>query len=142
MSSTLAPLLVAGSAGIVLALGLIHLWYTFRGVKLHPRDTKLVAAMQQVSPVLTRQTTMWKCWIGFNASHSLGAMLFGAVYGYLALREGAFLFQSWYLMLVGLATLGGYAFLGRTYWFSVPFRCIVLAMVLYGAALVAVATGA
>ena len=45
-------------------------------------------------------------------------------------------------MLVGLAMLGGYAFLGRTYWFSVPFRCIVLATVLYGAALVAVATGA
>ena len=134
-------MLVAGSAGIVLALGLIHLWYTFRGVMLYPRDTKLVAAMQQVSPVLSRQTTMWKAWVGFNASHSFGAMLFGAVYGYLALRQGAFLFQSWWLMLVGLAMLGGYAFLGRTYWFSVPFRCIVLATVLYGAALVAVATG-
>jgi hypothetical protein len=142
MISTFAPLLVAGSAGIVLALGLIHLWYTFQGVKLHPRDAKLLAAMQHVSPVLTRQTTMWKCWVGFNASHSLGAMLFAAVYGYLALREGAFLFQSWYLMLVGLAMLGGYAFLGRSYWFSVPFRCIVLATVLYAAALAMTIAGA
>ncbi len=28
--------------------------------------------MQQVSPVITRQTTMWKAWVGFNASHSYG----------------------------------------------------------------------
>ena len=138
----LAPLLVAASAAIILLLGLVHLLYTFRGVKLHPRDAKLVAAMRQVSPVLTRQTTMWKAWVGFNASHSFGAMLFGAVYGYLALLQSAFLFRSWYLMLVGLAMLGGYVFLGRRYWFSVPFRCIVLATVLYAAALAAVAAGA
>jgi hypothetical protein len=27
---------------------------------------------------------MWKAWVGFNASHSYGAILFGLVYGYLA----------------------------------------------------------
>jgi hypothetical protein len=141
-AGALAPLLVAASAAIILLLGLVHLLYTFRGVKLHPRDAKLVAAMRQVSPVLTRQTTMWKTWVGFNASHSLGAMLFGAVYGYLALMQGAFLFQSWYLLLVGLAMLAAYAFLGWRYWFSVPFRGIVLATVLYAAALAMIAAGA
>jgi hypothetical protein len=137
-----APLLVAASAAIIALLGVVHLLYTFRGVKLHPRDATLVAAMRQVSPVLTRQTTMWKAWVGFNASHSFGAMLFGAVYGYLALAHGAFLFGSWYLQLVGLAMLAGYAFLGRRYWFSVPFRCIVLATVLYAAALATIVASA
>jgi hypothetical protein len=137
-----APLLVAASAAIIALLGVVHLLYTFRGVKLHPRDATLVAAMRQVSPVLTRQTTMWKAWVGFNASHSFGAMLFGAVYGYLALVHGAFLFGSWYLQLVGLAMLAGYAFLGRRYWFSVPFRCIVLATVLYAAALATIVASA
>ena len=92
--------------------------------------------MKYVSPVITRQTTMWKAWIGFNASHSYGALLFGAVYGYLAIVHSAFLFQSRFLLLVGLALLGGYVFLGKVYWFSVPFRGIVLSTALYLAALV------
>jgi hypothetical protein len=87
--------------------------------------------------VITRETTMWKAWIGFNASHSYGAILFGAVYGYLALVHSAFLFQSRFLLLLGLLLLAGYVFLGKRYWFSVPFRGIVLASALYGVGLVA-----
>jgi hypothetical protein len=86
--------------------------------------------------VITRETTMWKAWIGFNASHSYGAILFGAVYGYLALVHSAFLFQSRFLLLLGLLLLAGYVFLGKRYWFSVPFRGIVLASALYSLGLV------
>ena len=120
MLSTLAPLLIAGSAAIIMLLGLIHLLYTFYGPKLLPRDRDLKARMQEVSPVITRETTMWKAWVGFNASHSYGAILFGAVYGYLSLAHSAFLFQSTFLLSLGLLLLGGYAFLGKRYWFSVP----------------------
>jgi hypothetical protein len=38
--------------------------------------------------------------------------------------------------LLGLLLLAGYAFLGKRYWFSVPFRGILLATVLYVAALI------
>ena len=134
--SALAPSLVAASAGIIFLLGFVHLVYTFRGSKLHPRDADLGKKMKDVSPVISRQTTMWKAWIGFNASHSFGALLFGAVYGYLAIVHSAFLFQSPFLLLLGLALLGGYVFLGKVYWFSVPFRGIVLSTVFYLAALV------
>ena len=133
--NSLAPSLIAASAAIILLLGLIHLLYTFRGNRLHPRDEALAAKMNEVSPVLTRETTMWKAWIGFNASHSYGAILFGLVYGYLALVHGAFLLQSTFLLLLGLALLAGYVILGKRYWFSVPFRCIVAATALYLAAL-------
>ena len=135
--SPIAPWLVVASAAIILLLGLIHLVYTFRGRKLHPRDADLQARMMAVSPVISRETTMWKCWVGFNASHSYGAILFGAVYGHLAVAHGAFLFQSPFLLLSGLLLLGGYVFLGKVYWFSVPYRGIVLATALYAAALVA-----
>jgi hypothetical protein len=134
--SALAPALVVASAGIIFLLGLAHLVYTFRGRKLHPRDPDLQEKMKGVSPVITRQTTMWKAWIGFNASHSFGALLFGTVYGYLAIVHSALLFQSPFLLLAGLALLGGYVFLGRVYWFSVPFRGIVLSALFYLAALV------
>ena len=134
--TTLATSLVTASAMIILSLGLIHLLYTFRGNKLHPRDAELEARLRGVSPVISRETTMWKAWIGFNASHSFGAILFGAVYGYLAIIHGSFLLQSRFLMLLGLLLLAGYVFLGKLYWFSVPFRAIVVATALYVAGLV------
>ncbi len=129
--NTLAPMLVAASAATIFTLGILHLLYTVRGPKLLPRDPDLQVRMSDVSPVITRETTMWKCWVGFNASHSLGAILFGAVFGYLALWHGEVLFQSAYLQLLGLLTLSGYVYLGYRYWFSIPFRGIVLATILY-----------
>ena len=79
---------------------------------------------------------MWKCWIGFNASHSLGAILFGIVYGYLALAHSQLLFQSPFLLVVGLVLLACYAFLGKVYWFSAPFRGVLMSAALYVGALV------
>jgi hypothetical protein len=117
----LAPYLLTGSSAILLLLGLLHLLYTFHGPKLLPRDAELQERMSSVSPILTRETTMWKAWVGFNASHSFGAILFGLVYGYLALLHPAFLFDSAFLLVVGLVLLGGHTFLGVRYWFSVPY---------------------
>jgi hypothetical protein len=128
--------LIAASAAIVLLLGLAHLLYTFVGPKLLPRDRELQVRMQEVSPVITRQTTMWKAWIGFNASHSFGLILFGAVYGYLALAHGDFLFESVFLLSLGFVLLLGYAFLATRYFFRIPFQGVVLATVLYAVAIV------
>ena len=132
-----APWLVAGSSAIVLVLGLMHLLYTFYGPKLLPRDRELQTRMQEVSPVITRQTTMWKAWVGFNASHSYGLILFGAVYGYLALAHSAFLFQSVFLLSLGLILLFGYIFLAKKYFFSIPLGAVLLATLLYALALIA-----
>jgi len=131
-----AALLVAASATVILALGLVHLLYTFYGSKLLPRDAALRAEMERVHPNITRQTTMWRAWIGFNASHSMGAILFGLVYGYLALAMPAALFGSVFLRALGFAFLCGYVLLGWRYWFSVPFRGVLLALVLFAASLV------
>ena len=128
---TAAQSLIAASAAIILALGVLHLVYTFVGSRLTPRDAALLARMNAVSPVLTRRTTMWKAWIGFNASHSLGAILFGLVYGHLALVQPALLFQSRFLLGVGLALLVSYALVGRAYWFSVPNTGIATALAAY-----------
>jgi len=127
----LPNLLVFASAAIILTLGLAHLVFTFAGPKLSPRDPELAARMKAVAPLITRQTSMWKAWVGFNASHSLGAILFGAVYGYLALAQSALLFHSAFLGILGGLLLGGYVVLGKLYWFSVPFRGIVVASICY-----------
>jgi len=125
--------LIVASAAIVFLLGGLHLLYTFRGPKLLPRDRSVRAQMEGSALVLTRETTVWKAWIGFNASHSLGALLFGAVYGHLAWAQPAVLRGSPFLLAVGAASLLGYTWLARRYWFSVPFRGTVLATLLYAA---------
>ena len=122
---------IAASAAIILLLGLVHLLYTFRGDQLHPRDPELTAKMMTVSPVITRESTMWRVWIGFNATHSFGLILFGALFGYLAIRHSAFLFHSWFLLALGFALLVGYAAVAKLYFFTSPFRGVVLATVLY-----------
>ena len=127
----IARLLMATSAAIILTLGALHLVYTFRGNKLLPRDVGLIERMAQVSPVISDQTTMWRAWIGFNASHSMGALLFGLIFGYLAISHEAVLFRSPFLLAVGLAMLGGFFVLGKRYWFSVPFTGICIALACY-----------
>ena len=131
----LAPLLVTASAAIVLCLGLLHLLHTFRGSGLKPRDADALQAMQRSTLGITRQTTVWRAWMGFNASHSFGLILFGLIYGYLALAAPVLLFGSLFLRVVALALLVGYATLSRRYFFSVPFRAVLLATALYLAGL-------
>ncbi len=125
-----AVLLIIGSA-IVGILGLCHLIYTLRTNKFEPRDDDLGRRLRQVSPVLTPDTTMWKAWIGFNASHSLGVMLFATIYGYLAMFELEFLLSSWFLVALSLITLCSYLVLARSFWFNVPFIGIAISLVFF-----------
>ena len=122
---------LACSAAIIALLALLHLLYTFHGTKLRPRDTHLERQMALVSPEISRHTTMWQAWIGFNASHGFGALLFALVYGWFGLRQEEFLFASRFLVLLGLAYLAGMAWLGVKYWFRVPLAGIALALGLY-----------
>jgi hypothetical protein len=131
-----AVVLMSLSAGILLVLGLLHLVYTFWGPKLTPRDPALRIRMSEVSPVITKETTMWRAWIGFNASHSMGAILFGLIYGFLAIVHSQLLFQSPFLLIVGFAMVGGFFALGKLYWFSIPFTGISVSLVCYVASIV------
>ena len=128
--------LVVASAAVSLFLGVLHLVFTFSGPRLKPRDPALQARMSETPPVMTRQTTMWKAWIGFNASHSFGPILFGAIYAYLAMAHPSVLFQSIFLVAIGGLLLLGYVILAKLYWFSAPFRWAVLALACYAAGFV------
>jgi hypothetical protein len=92
-------------ASIICTLRVVHLVYTFWGPKLTPHDPALQISMSQISPVITKETTMWRCWVGFNACHGMGLILFGLVFGFLALAQGQLLFQSPFLLVVGLECL-------------------------------------
>lgn len=131
-----ASLMVAAAAAILLLLGSLHLLYTFVGPRLRPRDPALQAQMQVAAPGISAGSTMWDFWVGFNVSHSLGVMLFGLVYGHLALNFPALLFASQFLSLLGLLTLLAYAATAWRYWFRAPLAGVLVALVLYAGGLV------
>ena len=126
-----AKILMVLSASIVFTLGVVHFFYTFWGPNLTPRDPALQISMSQISPVITKETTTWRCWVGFNASHSMGLILFGLVFGYLALARGQLLFQSTFLLVVGLAMLCGLVVLCKLYFFSGPLKGIAISLACY-----------
>ena len=132
-----SKVLMALSAGIVLVLGVLHLVYTFSGSKLLPRDPAVQAAMSQVQLRITKETTVWRAWVGFNASHSIALILFALIFGFLALYHTEFLFDSAYLLAIGFATLAGFLVLARLYWFSVPVAGIAGCLVCYVASIIA-----
>ncbi len=123
-------LLVLGSS-IFLLLGVAHMYYTFFTDKFSARNPSVTDGMKQTSPVLTRDTTMWNAWVGFNASHSLGAILFGIIYFLLALRHEDVLIKSPIFMLVAIAVCFFYGFLGIRYWFKIPLTGIALATICF-----------
>jgi hypothetical protein len=130
-----AKILMVLSTSIVFMLGVVHLVYTFWGPTLTPRDPALQISMSQIAPVITKETTMWRCWVGFNATHSMGLILFGLVFGFLALAHGQLLFQSPFLLVVGLAMLGGIVVLCKVYFFSAPLIGMSISLACYVASI-------
>lgn len=124
-------LLIATSAGIAGTLGTAHLILTYRGPKLLPRDRSLRERMEATSMVITSKTTLWRAWIGFNASHSLGLIFFGVLYAYLAIAQPALLAETAFLQILGGLVLLSYVVLAKLYWFITPLAGISLSLVLY-----------
>ena len=127
----ISRVLIGACAAIILYLGSVHLAYTFFTQNFHPTDTQLETAMKRVAPRISNDMTMWKAWIGFHISHSLGLMLFGLIYGYLTVCRWEVLRGSYFLAGLGLLVLAGYAVLSRVFWFSAPLIAVSLAASFY-----------
>src|ERR1700675_5209623 len=74
-------LLELGGSVFVL-LGSLHALYTLLDIRrprrLVPQDPAVALAMTASPLRLSRGgTTMWRAWVGFNFSHSVGAVMFG-----------------------------------------------------------------
>jgi hypothetical protein len=130
-----ARVLMVVSASIIFTLGVVHLVYRFRGPNLTPRDPALEISMSQISPVITKETTMWRAWVGFNANHSMGLILFGLVFGFLALAHDQLLFRSPFQLVVGLAMLGGFVVLCKVYFFKAPLTGVCVSLACYVASI-------
>ena len=129
-------ILISACAAITLYFGSVHLEITFFADQLTPVDGQLETAMKHVAAHISSETTMWKTWVGFNVSHSMGLMLFGLIYGYLTLYRWDVLQKSYFLAGLGLVVLVSYVVLARVFWFSDPFIGASVATLLYVAGFV------
>jgi len=127
----MAQILIIIGAAIFGYLGTIHLLYTFFTDKFDPHDLSAKDAMQGTSPVLTKETTVWKAWIGFNASHSLGAMLVAAFYIPLALSNFTIIEHSLWFSLLPVIIGLSYLSLAKKYWFKIPFVGVLISTVCF-----------
>jgi len=127
----ISRILIGACAAIILFLGSVHLAYTFFTPKFNPTDEQLETAMKRVAPRISSNMTMWKAWVGFHISHSLGLMLVGLIYGYLTICRWEVLQGSYFLAGLGLLVLTGYAVLARVFWFSAPLIGVSVAAAFY-----------
>lgn len=132
----ISRILIGACAAILLFLGCVHLAYTFFTHKFSPTEGHLETAMKHVAPRISSETTMWKAWMGFHVSHSMGLMLFGLIYGYLAVCRWEVLLRSQFLAGLGLLVLVAYIVLAHIYWFRIPLIGVSLATLFYLAGLV------
>lgn len=136
--------LIIIGASIFGVLGTIHLIYTFFTNKFEAYDSTVTEAMKATSPILTRETTVWNAWVGFNASHSLGAMLFAGIYVPLTASNFNVVQQSaWFStlpVLIGLSYLALALALAKKYWFKIPFFGILISTVCFIGAAVLINT--
>lgn len=137
----LARYLFLAGASPYLLLGIAHALATplapgdSKG--LSPRDPQLAESMRATTPRLTRRTDMWLGWVGFNLSHSLGVVAFGAFVLAVGVTPGAFASVSSVCMPLATIVSAAYLALGIRYWFRTPiigcalsFACFLAAWVL------------
>jgi len=132
----LAQILIIFGAALMGLLGTLHIVYTFFTNKLEPRDPATATAMKATNPVLTGRVNFWDGWIGFNASHGLGIVLFAGTYLLLAVGHMSWLRDSRALTWLPVAACAAYLSLSR-YWFRTPIIGLSIATACFVAAALA-----
>lgn len=116
---------------IFIFLGGIHLIYTFFTNKFSSKNSRLMKEMKSSHPILTKETTMWKAWVGFNASHSVGILFIGIINLYVAFQYYEIFQSDHFFHILNISTVGLFVWLGKKYWFKIPFIGAVITLAFY-----------
>ena len=133
-------LVIVGSI-IFLLLGVAHTVLTLQDLdeprNFTPRDANLRAAMQQSAVALHPKLNLWRAWLGFHFSHSLGLGVFGGAFLYVGIFYSSLFSQSVFLQSCSVLVPAIYLVLSLKFWFSKPaiytgisLTCFVLAAAL------------
>jgi len=107
-----------------LTLGILHTIYTitdtYNPKKLIPYKHGVMGAMKESTLAITKETDMWRAWVGFNISHGIGILFFSATYLHLSIFYISFLESSIFFISSAPIISLTYLVLSRKYWFSIP----------------------
>jgi hypothetical protein len=118
----MAILLILGGA-VFGVLGALHAVYTLLDLRnprrLVPADPSVAQAMANSALRLSGgRTDMWRAWIGFHFSHSLGVLLVGALGVWAGCRIKVLPVD---IVIPALTMIGcAYEVLAMLYWFRIP----------------------
>jgi hypothetical protein len=118
-----------------LVLGIAHAFATPRlpadTKGLSPSDPQLADAMTRSGLRLTRRTDVWRAWVGFNLSHSLGIVIFAAFVFVTGRSIPVFAHEAHIGIPFAFVVAATYLWLARRYWFRTPLIACLLAVVLF-----------
>lgn len=134
----LAQVLLLSGAFIFGLFGMFHLIYTFFSNKFEAFDPTVTEAMNTSSLIITKETTIWKAWVGFNASHSLGMIIVPALYIPLTINHFNIIQQSVWLTILPVLIGMSYLALAKKYWFKIPFVGIFISTLCFIGAAVSI----
>jgi hypothetical protein len=127
-------LFLAGALPFVI-LGFAHAYATPTHLDvprgLSPSDVELAKAMSRTRLRLTARTDMWLAWMGFNFSHSLGVLLFGAVVLVIGRSTKSFEVEGRIFVPLSVFVSALYFLLASKYWFRTPIVACALSLVLF-----------
>ena len=127
-------LFLAGAVPYIV-LGVAHAIATPRDPQqrrgLSPRDPQLSQSMTRTAVLLTSRTDMWRAWVGFNLSHSLGVILLGVVVLVVGRSEASFAREAGVFVPLATCAAAAYLLLGLKYWFRTPIIGCALSLGLF-----------
>ena len=127
-------LFIAGACPFIL-LGAAHALATPLRVEerkgLSPSDKGLAEQMARATLRLTRRTDLWRAWVGFNLSHSLGAVAFGLLVVIAGRTRASFATEGPVFAPIALAISSTYLVLAVRYWFRTPIVGCALSATLF-----------
>ena len=117
-------LLIVIAALPFLLFGLGHGAITLRDIRhprsFTPRDPAVREAMQGSIVRFHRDLNLWKAWLGFNLTHSVGLIFFAAAFLHMGIFEPAVFASSLAIQATAVLMSAAYFVVSLKYFFSGP----------------------
>jgi hypothetical protein len=134
-------ILLGAAGGLYVLLGVVHAVLVLRDLRVPrtftPPDPALRLAMQESSVAINPAANLWRAWLGFNISHSVGLLVFGSVLATVAIQRFRLFAGSWPLNAAAIVVAAIYVVLGKVFWFRDPLigaslglACVVAASII------------
>lgn len=120
----MAQILLTVAGIVILLMGTGHLVLTLRDVwkptAFTPTDDSVRLAMQGAQLRFSRRINLWEAWLGFNISHSMGAMMFGGALLFAAQAHLEAFLASTFLQTMAVLIPAAYWVVAIRFWFRGP----------------------